>query len=138
MPPPEPGPLEAGPILANGSPYWAMLTLGRLTSGGAMMVGSIASFGWRLFSTASGGVNCFSAALGRRPLLAGSGELSPPPPPPPDGLLSVGVYGARSTGVKISPLSFSLFWTVLLVPMANNNAISPTWIRTDVAKDPPR
>src|SRR5208283_2594604 len=113
MPPPEPGPLEGGPILANGSPYWAMLTLGRATSGGAMMVGSTASLGCRLFNTASGGVNCLSEALGRRPLLAGRGELSPPPPPP-EGLVLAGEYGARSTGVKISPFSFSLFWTALL------------------------
>ena len=47
-----------------------------------MMLGSIVSLGLRLFTTAMGGVNCFNACFGSRPLLAGKGERSPPPPPP--------------------------------------------------------
>ena len=34
MPPPEPGPFEGGPILANGSPHTGILTLGSLMSSG--------------------------------------------------------------------------------------------------------
>src|ERR1035437_1358938 len=83
MPPPEPVPLDGVPYFENGSPYCAMFTLGRVTSGGMRMVGSIVSLGFRLLSTAMGGVNCFKEALGKRPLLAGNGDRSPPPPPLP-------------------------------------------------------
>src|SRR5262249_23583545 len=47
MPAPEPGPLEGGPSLARGSPYWFIATCGSGTSGGAMIVGSIVSLGFR-------------------------------------------------------------------------------------------
>src|SRR3954466_15372541 len=56
IPPPEPGPFDGGPILASGSPYCDMLTCGRLTSGGAIIDGSIVSLGLGLFTTAIGGV----------------------------------------------------------------------------------
>ena len=62
--PAEPGPLEGGPSLAKGSPYCAMFTFGRLTSGGAMMLGSMMSLGLGLFTTAMGGVNCRSETFG--------------------------------------------------------------------------
>src|ERR1039457_3599308 len=100
IPPPEPGPFEGGPNLASGSPYWAIFTFGMFTSGGAMMVGSIGSFGFRLLNTCTGGVNCRGEIFGSLPLAAGSGERSPPPPPPPDGFCgpALGSYAARSIG----------------------------------------
>src|SRR5471030_3200699 len=82
MPPPDPGPFDAAPILPKGSPYCSGFTFGSCTSGGPMRVGSMASFGSRLATTAIGGVNCFSANLGARPRNAGNSDRSPPPPPP--------------------------------------------------------
>src|ERR1051325_9352656 len=77
MPPPEPGPFDGGPILASGSPHTFMFTLGSGEFSGAMMVGSISSLGFGLFTTAIGGVNCRSDGRGSFPLLAGSGDRSP-------------------------------------------------------------
>src|ERR1039457_2710287 len=102
IPPPDPGPLDGGPILASGSPYCVMFTFGRLTSGGAMMLGSIVSLGFGLLITAMGGVNCRNEALGKRPLLAGKGDRSPPPPPPPMACFlgaAFGVKGSTSVGM---------------------------------------
>jgi len=69
------------PILASGSPQFGRFTLGNIVSGGAIIVGSITSLGFELFTTAMGGVNCFIEGFGSRPLLAGVGDRSPPPPP---------------------------------------------------------
>src|SRR5690349_18706726 len=69
MPPPEPGPFDGGPILASGSPHTFMFTLGSGEFSGAMMVGSISSLGFGLFTTAIGGVNCRSDGRGSFPLL---------------------------------------------------------------------
>src|ERR1700683_1686094 len=93
MPPPVPRPFDGGPSPDSGSPYCAMLTCGRLTSGGATIDGSIVSLGFQLCTTAVGGVNWRGAALGRRPLLASSGDRSPPPPPPPALLWAGAVLG---------------------------------------------
>ena len=71
-----------GPFLPYGSPSTDRFTCGSLTSAEITSVGSIGNFGSILWITTSGGVNCRGAILGRRPLLAGSGERSPEPPPP--------------------------------------------------------
>src|SRR5579864_9729959 len=96
MPPPDPGPLDAGPSFPSGSPQLSALMFGRLTSGGAMMLGSIVSLGFGLLITAMGGVNCRNEAFGSLPLLAGKGDRSPPPPPPPMACFLGAAFGVHS------------------------------------------
>ena len=137
MPPPEPGPLEAGPIFASGSPYCAMLTLGSVTSGGAMMVGSMTSLGFGLLTTAMGGVNWRSAGFGNRPLLAGNNERSPPPPPPPINCFFGGASGggAKSTGIVNRTISLAFSCTALLDATVNKRIATTTWKPVDIMKE---
>src|ERR1039457_5996704 len=83
IPPPEPVPFEGVVYLESESPKFRQPgQSGNLASGGAMMVGSIASLGFKLLYTATAGVNWRSALGGNLPRLAGRAERSPPPPPP--------------------------------------------------------
>src|SRR5450756_2086243 len=79
-----------------------------------MMLGSIISLGFRLFTTAIGGVNWRNACFGRRPLLAGNGERSPPPPPPCIVFfLGAASGGAKSIGEMRGTYCFTLSCTAL-------------------------
>src|SRR5207248_3290319 len=125
------------PIFASGSPYWAMFTVGRFTSGGAMIVGSMLSFGFMFAITCCGGVNCRKAGLGSLPFAAGSGERSPPPPPPPITCF-VGVAmggGARSIGANQVMDSFTLSCTVFDENTVNINATTHAWAPVDIIQD---
>src|ERR1051326_705005 len=137
MPPPEPGPLEGGPSLASGSPYWAISTFGSLTSGGAIMLGSMVSLGFGLLTTAIGGVNCRNEGFGKRPLLAGNNDRSPPPPPPPIccGLGGASGGGARSIGATSGTYCFTLSCTVLLEATVSSRIATTSWKPVDIMNE---
>jgi hypothetical protein len=80
MPPLLPNPFDGIPTMPSGKPITA--GVGRLTSGGPRIVASMTRRGLSLRMWVVGGTNCFSARLGRSPLLAGVSSLPPPPPPP--------------------------------------------------------
>src|SRR5271157_1319574 len=113
-----------------------MLTCGRFTSGGAKMLGSMASLGFRLLYTATGGVNCRSDALGRRPLLAGNGDRSPPPPPPCMVWFFGGMSGgATSIGAMRVKVCLTLSCTDLLAARMNRIVTTVIWKPVDIMKD---
>src|SRR5262249_24120645 len=136
MPPPDPGPFDGGPIRASGSPYCDMFTCGSATSGGAMIEGSIVSFGFALATIAEGGVNCFSDTFGSRPLLAASPERSPPPPPPPIACFFGAIFGSyesTSVGTKICATVFTCCCTAFDENTVNSSATTADCSATDIA-----
>src|SRR5579864_4223384 len=129
MPPPDPGPLDAPPNFDNGSPQLSAFMFGRLTSGGAMMLGSIVSLGFGLLITAIGGVNWRNEAFGNFPLLAGKGDRSPPPPPPPIACFlggAFGVYSLMSGGRTKLVTALTAFCTGLVEKTVKSNATTAT------------
>src|ERR1039457_6474987 len=101
-----------------------------------MMLGSIASLGFRLLYTATGGVNCRSDALGKRPLLAGNGDRSPPPPPPCMVWFLGGMSGgAKSMGEISVNVCLTLSCTDLFAASMNNTVITAIWKPVDIMKD---
>src|ERR1035441_4600143 len=100
-----------------------------------MMLGSMISLGFRLLTTAMGGVNCRNACFGRRPLLAGNGERSPPPPPPPMAFCFAAASGggARSIGEIRGTYCLTLSCTALEDNTVNSSTANTTWPPVDIA-----
>src|SRR4051794_14054335 len=114
-----------------------MFTLGRFTSGGAMIVGSMLNLGFWFWTTCIGGVNCRSAGLGSLPLAAGSGDRSPPPPPPPI-ICFLGVAtggGAKSIGASKVKDSFTFCWTAFEENTVTNRITTHAWAPVENIQD---
>ena len=101
------------------------------------MLGSMVNLGFKLLTTAIGGVNWRNACFGRRPLLAGNGERSPPPPPPCMVCFLTGATsgGARSMGAMRGTNSFTFSCTAFEDATVKRITAKITWPPVDIMKD---